>query len=112
MNFNLSFSSIILSLFLAATSFAQDTATEEQRIELTEHYYIDADGKHRILSGASLIYRTLIAEVAIGQGEYELASETLLDLAYDTGDARFAERAFRLAMADQNLYLGLESARL
>ncbi|HLS21587.1 MAG TPA: hypothetical protein VK058_03175, partial [Paenalcaligenes sp.] len=104
-------SSLIVSLFLGVPAAAQNTA-QLQRLEPTEHIYIDADGVHKALDGASLVYRTLVGEVAVGEGDFELASETFLELARDTDDPRFAERAFRLAMADQNLNLGVLAARL
>lgn len=104
-------SSLIVSLFLSVPAAAQNTA-QLQRLEPTEHIYIDADGVHKALDGASLVYRTLVGEVAVGEGDFELASETFLELARDTDDPRFAERAFRLAMADQNLNLGVLAARL
>lgn len=103
---------LIVALFsLGGLATAQETEPLEQMTP-TEHIYIDASGAHRALDGASLVYRTLVAEMAISEGEFELASEAFLELAQDTSDPRFAERAFRLAMADQNLHLGVLAARL
>lgn len=113
MSFYLSISlSLIVAIFLQAAAFAQGEVAQTQRIEPTEYLYIDADGSQRVLGGASLIYRTLVGEVAVNQEDYALAGQTFLELAQDTGDARFAERAFRLAMVDQDVNLGLQAARL
>lgn len=52
----------------------------------------------RIELTGDILYRLLIAEVALIQGHYSLAAELYTDLAYKTRDPRLAERATRLAL--------------
>ncbi len=104
--------SLIVAFFLHTAAVAQETAASTQRLEPIEYFYIDADGSHRILDGASLVYRTLVGEMAIAEQDFALAAETFLELAHDTKDPRFAERAFRLAMVEQDVNLGVQAAQL
>lgn len=104
--------SLIVAFFVHTAAFAQDTEASTQRLEPTEYFYIDADGSHRVLDGASLVYRTLVGEMAVAEHDFALAAETFLELAQDTKDPRYAERAFRLAMAEQDINLGVHAAQL
>ena len=59
---------------------------------------------------ADILYRILVAEVAVQQGDFEAASQTFLSLARDTLDPRFAQRAFQFSMADRYLARALRAA--
>lgn len=60
---------------------------------------------------ADLMYRILAAEIGARDGQYDLASQTFLDLAKDTSDPRLAKRAFQFSMADRNIARALIAAR-
>ena len=113
MSFFLSiFLSLIVAIFLQTAAFAQEQTAQAQRLGPTEHFYIDAEGKHRILDGATLVYRTLVGEMAVAEQDFSLAAVTFIELAQDTEDPRYAQRAFRLAMAEQDINLGVQAAQL
>ena len=58
-----------------------------------------------------ILYRVLVAELASTRGEYDIASQTLLDLARETSDPRLAKRAFQFAMVERNMTRALAAAR-
>ncbi len=60
---------------------------------------------------ADIMYRFLAAEIGGQRGQYNLASQTFLDLAKDTSDPRLAKRAFQFSMADRNIARALAAAR-
>jgi tetratricopeptide (TPR) repeat protein len=60
---------------------------------------------------ADLMYRILAAEIGARDGQYDLASQTFLDLAKDTSDPRLAKRAFQFSMADRDIARALIAAR-
>lgn len=60
---------------------------------------------------ADILYRILASEVAAQRGSYDMASQTLLDLARETSDPRLAKRSFQFSMADRNLARSLQAAR-
>jgi len=103
---------LIVALFLGGASRAQTAEAGVSTAMPTEYIYIDNEGVHRPQSAANYIYRVLVSEIALNEGEYDLAGQGLIELAQDTQDPRFAERAFKLAMVEQDISLGLEAARL
>src|SRR5690625_2975175 len=105
------FLSLIVAFFLHTAAFAQGGAAQTERLAPTEYFYIDEQGSHRVLDASSLVYRTLVGEMAVAEQDFELAAVTFIELAQDTDDARFAERAFRLAMAEQDINLGVQAAQ-
>jgi len=60
---------------------------------------------------ADILYRILASEVAASRGHYDMASQTMLDLASETSDPRLAKRAFQFAMVDHDLPRALSAAR-
>ncbi len=60
---------------------------------------------------ADILYRILAAEIAATRGEYDMAGQTLLDLARETSDPRLAKRAFQFSMASRDLGRALAAAR-
>jgi tetratricopeptide (TPR) repeat protein len=60
---------------------------------------------------ADILYRLLASEIAAQRGRYDMASQTLLDLANETSDARLAKRAFQFSMADRDLPRALNAAK-
>lgn len=60
---------------------------------------------------ADIMYRILASELSAQRGRYDMASQTLLDLAQETSDPRLAKRAFQFSMADRDLQRALKAAR-
>ncbi len=60
---------------------------------------------------ADILYRILASEIAAQRGSYDMASQTLLDLAREASDPRLAKRAFQFSMADRDLPRSLKAAR-
>ena len=60
---------------------------------------------------SSLLYRILAAELSFQRGQYIAAGSTMLELARETGDRRFARRAIESFIAGGNLPGALEAAR-
>src|SRR5690606_10566917 len=60
---------------------------------------------------ADILYRILTSEVAASRGRYDVAGQTLLDLARETSDPRLAKRAFQFSIADRNMTQALSAAR-
>ncbi|WP_073101702.1 tetratricopeptide repeat protein [Pollutimonas bauzanensis] len=60
---------------------------------------------------ADILYRILASEIAAQRSQYDMASQTLLDLARETSDPRLAKRAFQFSMADRDLARSLQAAR-
>src|SRR5690606_8989169 len=60
---------------------------------------------------ADILYRILASEISAQRGRYDMASQTLLDLARETSDPRLAKRSFQFSMADRNLNRSLQAAR-
>lgn len=60
---------------------------------------------------ADTLYRILASEIAAQRGQYDMASQTFLELAQETSDPRLAKRAFQFSMADRDLGLALKAAR-
>lgn len=59
-----------------------------------------------------ILYQTLLSEIAMQRGEFNLAVATLLVLANDTRDPRYAQRATEAALFARNETQALEAARL
>ncbi len=61
---------------------------------------------------ADILYRLVAAELSATRGGYDMASQTLLELARETSDPRLAKRAFQFSMVARDLSRALASARL
>lgn len=59
-----------------------------------------------------ILYQTLLSEIAMQRGEFNIAVATLLELANSTRDARYAQRATEAALYAKNEVQALEAARL
>ncbi|MFM1781377.1 MAG: hypothetical protein RLZZ181_142, partial [Pseudomonadota bacterium] len=59
-----------------------------------------------------LVFRLLLAEIASQRGELNLASELFLDLAKQTDNGFFAERATKLTGFTRNAALALEASKV
>lgn len=60
---------------------------------------------------ADILYRILASEIAASRGSYDMAGQTMLDLAAETSDPRLAKRAFQFSMAGRDLPRALAAAR-
>ncbi|MCB1744996.1 MAG: tetratricopeptide repeat protein, partial [Gammaproteobacteria bacterium] len=61
---------------------------------------------------AELMYKLLVAEIAVRRGQLELAVQNYLDVARETGDEASAERAVRIAIYARDEARGLEAAEI
>lgn len=87
------------------------SATDLLELETVEHIQLRSDGVPIVTSSPDLLYRVLVGEVAVQQGDFDTASQVFLSLAKDTADPRLAQRAFQFSMADNNLARGIEAAK-
>ncbi|PLC52687.1 hypothetical protein CR155_16520 [Pollutimonas nitritireducens] len=86
---------------------AQTVKTPEQ----VEQIRLRAGELPAVKLTADTLYRILAAEIAAQRGHFDMASQTLLDLARETSDPRLAKRAFQISMADRDLARSLKAAR-
>ena len=86
-------------------------ASDLDKIELVEHIQLRSDGAPIVTLSPDILYRVLVGEIAVQQGDFDTASQVFLSLAQDTADARLAKRAFQFSMADNNLSRGILSAK-
>jgi tetratricopeptide (TPR) repeat protein len=59
-----------------------------------------------------IMFQVLAAEIAAQRGQFASASRTYFDMAKDTRDPRFAQRATELGLASRSMELALPSAQL
>lgn len=104
---SLFFRTVVLSALVGSTSWASEV------VELSpiEHIQLRSDGLPIVTLSPDILYRILVGEVAVQQGDFDTASQTFLSLARDTSDPRFAQRAFQFSMADNNLSRGITAAK-
>ncbi|AQS51928.1 hypothetical protein PAEH1_10930 [Paenalcaligenes hominis] len=104
---SLFFRTVVLSTCLSSATLASEV------IELSpvEHIQLRSDGLPVVTLSPDILYRILVGEVAVQQGDFDTASQTFLSLARDTADPRFAQRAFQFSMADNNLSRGIAAAK-
>lgn len=108
MNLNsLLFRTVVLSAFATGASMA----AELTELEPVEHIQLRSDGLPYVTLSPDILYRVLVGEVAVQQGDFDTASQVFLSLAKDTADPRFAQRAFQFSMADNNLSRGILAAK-
>lgn len=86
-------------------------ASEVIELSPVEHIQLRSDGLPMVTLSPDILYRILVGEVAVQQGDFDTASQTFLSLARDTADPRFAQRAFQFSMADNNLSRGIAAAK-
>ncbi|MCQ9617235.1 tetratricopeptide repeat protein [Paenalcaligenes niemegkensis] len=107
--YSLLFSTLLIApLYSGLTLAAAERLPAEQPVE---RIHLRSGELPEVSLSADILYRILVAEVAVQQGDYEAASQTFLSLSRDTLDPRFAQRAFQFSMADRNLSRGLRAAK-
>ena len=112
MNFySLLFSTLLLGPFSAAMAAATTERLPAAPEQPVEHIYLRSGQLPEVSLSADILYRILIAEIAAQQGDFEVAGQTFLGLAYDTLDPRFAQMAFQYSMADRNVSRALRAAK-
>ncbi len=92
-------------------STSANAATVEKPREQIEQIRLRPGELPAVKLTADILYRLLASEIAAQRGRYDMASQTLLDLAHETSDARLAKRAFQLSMADRDLPRALNAAK-
>lgn len=108
MNLNsLLFRTAVMSALLSGSV----NAAEVIKLEPIEHIQLRGDGLPIVTLSPDLLYRILVGEIAVQQGDFDTASQTFLSLSRDTADPRFAQRAFQFSMADNNLQRGITAAK-
>lgn len=60
---------------------------------------------------ADILYRVLAAEIAATRGQFDMAGETLYELARETSDPRLAKRAFQYSLSGRDMVKALRAAR-
>ena len=116
------FSTVLLSLVLAACAHAPQPGTQAERVEQDG---VDMEIPVPNLSAAEneqsypkqelssqMLYTFLLADIAAQRGQVELAAQAYLDLAKTTRDLRVARRAAQLAYESHQMELALESLKL
>ncbi|MEZ2720412.1 tetratricopeptide repeat protein [Paenalcaligenes hominis] len=104
---SLFFRTVVLSTCLSSATMASEVI----ELEPVEHIQLRSDGVPMVTLSPDILYRILVGEVAVQQGDFDTASQTFLSLARDTADPRFAQRAFQFSMADNNLSRGIAAAK-
>mgnify|MGYP003582910300 CR=1 FL=1 len=97
-----------LSLQYSTVGMAAQTGKARQRVE---EIRLRSGELPAVKLTSDILYRILAAEIAGQRGQYDMASQTLLDLSKDTSDPRLAKRAFQFAMVDRDVPRGLAAAR-
>ena len=87
-------------------------ATDKAELEQGQVITIKADDLPEVKLTADIMYKILVGELSASRGDYDLASEAMLDLARETSDPRLAKRAFQFSMGARDLSRALASARL
>lgn len=98
---------VLASAVLGYTAQASDV----MELETVERIQLRSDGVPIVTSGPDSLYRVLVGEVALQEGDFDTAGQVFLSLAQDTADPRLAQRAFQIAMADNNLARAIEAAQ-
>ncbi len=104
---SLLFRTVVLSTLVGSAAWASEVV----ELSPVEHIQLRSDGLPIVTLSPDILYRILVGEVAVQQGDYDTASQTFFSLALDTADPRFAQRAFQFSMADNNLSRGIQAAK-
>lgn len=104
---SLLFRTVVLTALVGSSAWATDVI----ELEPVEHIKLRNDGLPIVTLSPDILYRVLVGEVAVQQGDFDTASQVFLSLAKDTADPRFAQRAFQFSMADNNLARGIVAAK-
>ncbi len=83
----------------------------KQPAQQTEQIRLRAGELPAVTLTPDILYRVLSAEIGATRGYYDMAGQTLLQLAGETSDPRLAKRAFQFSMADRNMARALRAAR-
>lgn len=103
--------SLLFRTVFLSTLVSHVSATEVIKLEPVEHIQLRSDGLPSVTLSPDILYRILVAEVAVQQGDFDTASQVFLSLAKDTADPRLAQRAFQFSMADSNLSRAIVAAQ-
>ena len=95
-------------VFFCAPAYAAQSSSANQSVELIR---LRAGELPAVKLTADILYRLLASEIAASRGQYDMAGQTLLDVARETSDPRLAKRSFQFFMADRNVNLALNAAR-
>lgn len=80
-------------------------------MERAEYIRLRAGDLPTVALTGDILYRILASEIAATQGEYDIAGQTMLDLARETSDPRLAKRAFQFSMSGRDMARALRAAR-
>lgn len=95
----------------SAPAFSATVREADDAIERAEYIRLRAGDLPAVTLTGDILYRILASEIAATQGEYELAGQTMLDLARETSDPRLAKRAFQFSMSGRDMARALRAAR-
>lgn len=102
---------LLFAPVLASWSVPARSAQAVQTREQIEQIRLRAGELPAVKLTADTLYRILASEIAAQRGHFDMASQTLLDLARETSDPRLAKRAFQISMADRDLARSLRAAQ-
>lgn len=99
----------LLALFAFPTAWAAPPAAEEKNPPPAAP--ASAESSTSTLS-SDVLFRLLLADIAIQRNEFQLAAKAYLEAAKTTQDARLARRAAEVSLYAKQPVLGLQAARL
>lgn len=102
---------LCVSVVSSWSALAHSATEPGKPVDKTETIRLRAGDLPTVTLSADILYRILSAEVGASRGYYDMASQSLLQLAIETSDPRLAKRAFQFSMADRNLARALQAAR-
>src|SRR3546814_26551 len=102
----------VVASLSASWSAPVQAATDDLEYQRGEIIRLRAGELPAVKLTADILYRVVAAELSATRGDYDLASQTMLDLARDTSDPRLAKRAFQFSMVARDLSRALASARI
>ena len=111
MKLSISLSSVTFVGVCLLLSFAAQARQTEHSRKQIEQIRLREGKLPDVSLTADILYRVLASEIGAQRGQYDLASQTMLDLSKDTSDPRLAKRAFQFSMADRDMPRALAAAR-
>src|SRR5690606_3211533 len=102
---------LCVSMFSGWPALAHSATEEGKQVEQTELIRLRAGELPAVTLTSDILFRVLSAEIGATRGYYDMAGQTLLQLATETSDPRLAKRAFQFSMADRNMARALRAAR-
>jgi tetratricopeptide (TPR) repeat protein len=111
MKHSISLFSAVFAAFLVQWPMSARAGQPEKTRTQVEQIHLRTGELPSVNLTADILYRVLASEIAAQRGEYETASQTLLDLSKDVLDPRLAKRAFQFSMVNQDLPEALKAAQ-